>query len=184
MSAPTDLTNYPRPNVAVDLAVLTAIPAYDGPGTLAVLVMDLGPGQARVLPGRFLRERQTVAEAVADVVRLKLELEVRVPEPRLLKVFDDPARDERAWALSLAHALVLPHHVAADADGEMVPVLADGSLATGEWLAYDHDLIVRERRGTSGPVTRRCPTPTTCSRNSSRSRSCVRSMRQSYARTC
>jgi 8-oxo-dGTP diphosphatase len=152
MPKEADLTAYPRPNVAVDVAVLTALlrrTSDGGPGTLAVLVEDRDaapPGRA--LPGRFLRERQTLTECVADVLRIKAGLEdVRV-EPRLIKVFDDPTRDPRAWTLSLAHALVLPAQRLEGATGQLEGIALDGGLQSGESLLFDHDAIVREAAAT------------------------------------
>lgn len=144
-----DLSAYPRPSVAVDIAVLTVQPTRssdDRPaGQLAVLVHDrpLDP-PGRSLPGRFLRERQRVADAVADVLHLKVGLRVHVPAPQLLRVFDNPARDERGWTLSLAHALALPYATVVGGSGELVGVGAEGELSSRKSLLFDHDRIVKE----------------------------------------
>jgi ADP-ribose pyrophosphatase YjhB (NUDIX family) len=144
-----DLSAYPRPSVAVDIAVLTVQPTRssgDSPaGQLAVLVQDrlLDP-PGRSLPGRFLRDRQRVAEAVTDVLHLKVGLRVRLPAPHLLRVFDNPARDERGWTLSLAHALALPYATVAAGSGELVGVGLAGELTSRESLLFDHDMIVAE----------------------------------------
>jgi 8-oxo-dGTP diphosphatase len=144
-----DLSAYPQPSVAVDIAVLTVQPTRasgDGPASqLAVLVQERPsdpPG--RSLPGRFLRPGQRVADAVDDVLRLKVGLRIRVPAPHLLRVFDDPARDERGWTLSLAHALTLPYATVRSGSGDLVEVGLAGELTTGERLLFDHDTIVEE----------------------------------------
>ncbi|RPF29045.1 NrtR DNA-binding winged helix domain-containing protein [Georgenia muralis] len=145
-----DLTGYPRPNVAVDLAVLTVAPDRSPDparpdGQLVVLVQDRETGPAGpALPGRFLRERQHIPGAVADVLRLKVGLKVPVPAPHLLRVFDDPDRDPRAWTISLGHALVLPHEVLRMGRGRLVGVDLTGALVSDDPLLFDHGTIVRE----------------------------------------
>lgn len=149
MSQSDDLSAYPRPSVAVDIAVLTVQPSRSSgdrlAGQLAVLVQDrpLDP-PGRSLPGRFLRERQRVEDAVTDVLHLKVGLRVPVPAPHLLRVYDDPARDERGWTLSIAHALALPHAAVVGGIGALVGVGPTGELASRESLLFDHDLIVEE----------------------------------------
>lgn len=142
----SDLTVYPRPNVAVDIAVLTVIPRRDGEGhgALAVLVdRQRGSSSGRALPGRFLREGQTVTEAIADVLRLKVGLEgVRVT-PRLLRVFDAAGRDPRGWTLSLAHSATLTPGCVEQGTGELVGIGPSGELESGETLLFDHDAIVQ-----------------------------------------
>ena len=87
-----DLSRYPRPNVAVDLALLTAaLPPDDGPGHLAVLLQpNLVRPDEVALPGRFLREGQTVVQAMGDVLRDKVRLDVTPTRPLLLGVFEPP----------------------------------------------------------------------------------------------
>lgn len=142
-----DLTVYPRPNVAVDLALLTVLPA-PRPGmspTLGVLVQERTvPPWGRALPGRFLRERQTVRQGVADLLRLELAVPPFGVEPELVRIFDDPDRDDRAWTMSLAHAVTQPFATVTHPRGEFVPVGLDGDLLTEETLLFDHHLIVRE----------------------------------------
>src|SRR4051794_29390669 len=106
-----DLTTYPRPNVAVDVAVLTVISSLDPrsqPGELAVLVQErTDEPRGWALPGRFLREGETVRDSIEATLRDKAHVLVGSAHPRLLRVFDSPDRDPRGWTLSLAHALVL-----------------------------------------------------------------------------
>ncbi len=140
------LSDFPRPNVAVDLAVLTVAPAADtlGPlGALSVLVLRDATGHG-VLPGRFIRERRTIAETVREVIEMKLELDPGDFSPVLLRVFDDPHRDARGWALSIAHAVTLPAEHVAGTPAELVAVEPSGELVTGETIGYDHNEIVRE----------------------------------------
>lgn len=147
MNQRRDLLRYPRPSVAVDLAVLTVVlgPRLGEPGSIAVLLIETGAGSTgRALPGRFLREGQTVALAVADVLRLKVGLTDVRARPRLLRVFDEPDRDPRGWTISLAHSLTLNRRPLEHARGELVEVTAAGRLRTGEALLFDHDVIVME----------------------------------------
>jgi ADP-ribose pyrophosphatase YjhB (NUDIX family) len=95
------LTDYPRPSVAVDTAVLTLDPE------LGLVVLQVrrphGPGWA--LPGTFLHEGEVLADAVARSLNDKAN--VRGLEPRQLHVFDALDRDERGWVLSVAHVAVV-----------------------------------------------------------------------------
>lgn len=105
----TDLASYPRPSVAVDVAVMTVTPESD----LAVLVVRRTGDRAGTwaLPGRFLREKQRLSDAVAATLADKCGLPPSAlsgRRPRQLHVFDDPDRDDRGWVLSVAHLLVLP----------------------------------------------------------------------------
>lgn len=147
MPSDRTLTRYPRPNVAVDLALLTAVPPTPrgGVGHLAVLVQERAdPPRGLALPGRFLRERQTVVGAVEDTLREKVGLDVRPARPLLLRVFDDPHRDERAWTISLAHALGLPHRLLREARGHLVSIGRDGAVEDSLPLLFDHATIVGE----------------------------------------
>src|SRR5258705_13815614 len=85
------LSDYPRPSVAVDTAVLTLDTA------LGVVVLEVRPptGTGWALPGTVLHEGQTLADAVDRALRMKAN--VRGPHPRQLHVFDDPGRDDRGW---------------------------------------------------------------------------------------
>jgi ADP-ribose pyrophosphatase YjhB (NUDIX family) len=95
--------------VAVDVAVMTVT----AEGELAVLLLRRTGDRAGAwaLPGRFLRERQRLADAVAATLADKCGLPhgtLAGRRPRQLHVFDDPDRDDRGWVLSVAHLLVLP----------------------------------------------------------------------------
>ncbi|MFI5509114.1 NrtR DNA-binding winged helix domain-containing protein [Mycobacterium sp. NPDC051804] len=95
------LADYPRPSVAVDTAVLTVDPDQ----RLVVLEVRRPTSSGWLLPGTFLHEGETLADAVDRSLRVKAN--VRGLHPRQLHVFDDPHRDERGWVLSVAHVDVV-----------------------------------------------------------------------------
>lgn len=139
-SAGKALQDYPRPSVAVDTAVLTVGPER----TLDVLLVrrqGRHHGQEWALPGTFLHEGETLADAVLRSLEQKVGL--RGTTPRQLHVFDDPKRDDRGRVLSVAHVVVLPWEAVAPVvqvrpdDVSLRPVTA----ATD--LPFDHDAIVR-----------------------------------------
>jgi len=143
-SAGRTLTDYPRPSVSVDTAVLTVTPHPDGRSQLAVLQVRR-PGNDRhgawALPGTFLHAGEHLLDAVHRSLRDKAGIDGGAPFP--LHVFDDPARDERGWVLSIAHVDVIPYEQITDAlhtreDIRLTPVAAPGPLP------YDHaDIIER-----------------------------------------
>lgn len=143
----TDLDKYPRPGVTVDLAILTVTGATDsGPDRapeLRMLIQDRTDPAGRGLPGGFIRERWTIAQTTADVLGRKVNI---APDdartPRLLRVFDDPDRDDRTWAISIAHSLALRETDLTDAIGDLVLVTPDGQLRREGPLLFDHDRIV------------------------------------------
>ena len=111
---------------------------------LRMLVQRRRGPDGLALPGRFVRNRQTIAQATEALLRQKVGLEPsRAVVPRLLRIFDDPARDSRTWAMSAAHSVSLVESDAAGARGG-VRVLPDGSLAGSPELLFDHALIVEE----------------------------------------
>lgn len=147
MSPAQSLSSFPRPNIAVDLAVLTIVPSPDGDtyvDGLNVLVLRQDHGPRTVLPGRFVRERETIEETIREILRQKLGLEPGDISPTLLRVFDAPDRDERAWTMSIAHAVTLPAARLQGCRGDLVPVDTSGELSTGEKLGYDHERILAE----------------------------------------
>ncbi len=125
---PSDIGAFPRPSVAVDVAVVTVQPD----GQLAVLVLRRTGDRAGqwALPGRFVRDRERLADSVAIALAEKCGLPAAAlagATPRQLHVFDDPARDDRGWVMSVAHLLGLPYerlsaHVAERADLALAPV--------------------------------------------------------------
>ena len=100
------LTDYPRPSVAVDTAVLVVDLRT---GAFGVVLHQRADGGAHAgewaLPGTFLREGETLADAVLRSLTEKVGL--RGTRPQQLHVFDDPKRDDRGWVLSVAHAVLL-----------------------------------------------------------------------------
>lgn len=131
-----NLSRYPRPNVAVDIAVLTVAPSAEGGDRLAALLVETsGDPAGLAVPGRFLRKGETIAACAAVALREKAGIDVATAQPQLLRVFDDPGRDPRGWTLSLAHYLALPAH---RLNGLLAPV------AALPHLLFDHDQIVAE----------------------------------------
>lgn len=136
------LEAYPRPSVAVDVALLT----LDADHRLAVLLHErkekFATGELS-LPGTFLHAGERLRDAALRALRLKVG--VTGEEPEQLQVFDDPERDNRGWVLSVAHVdLVPPSRLApgsllAPVEGDPArAVLPDGQSK----LAFDHDEIV------------------------------------------
>src|SRR5690349_5482290 len=127
------LTDYPRPSVAVDTAVLT----LDEHRGLVVLQVRRENRRGWGLPGTFLHEGERLADAVDRSLRDKAN--VSGLHPRQLHVFDDPDRDDRGWVLSVAHVdVVQPDRLEsrfAD-DTRLMPVDAPGRLP------YDHVSII------------------------------------------
>ena len=140
--AVSDLENYPRPGVTVDLAILTVCRAPYDPA-LHVLIQDRTNPDGRALPGGFMRERTTVAQTVDDVFGRKVGIRPqRQTHPRLLRLFDDPARDNRTWVISAAHSVSMCETDLASATGTLVPVDADGRIMREDPLLFDHNEIV------------------------------------------
>lgn len=129
------LDDFKRPSVAVDTAVLSLDPDLG----LVVLEVRRPTGRGWALPGTFLHERETLADAVDRSLRDKAN--IRGLHPRQLHVFDDPDRDERGWVLSVAHVEVVRLDRLASRLPEttrLMPVSAPGRLT------FDHaDIIDR-----------------------------------------
>lgn len=139
----SDLEKFPRPAVAVDLAILTVSDAGGADPQLRVLVDKRTDPDGWALHGGFLRERSTVARTADDVLRRKVLITPdETIRPRLLRLFDDPARDDRTWAISVAHALPLPESALLGARGHLARVQRDGRLEGVDSLLFDHNAIV------------------------------------------
>ncbi|NBU32267.1 MAG: NUDIX hydrolase [Actinobacteria bacterium] len=110
--APSDLAAYPRPSVAADVAVLSVI-EYQGHPALVALAHLRGIGHEAgkwALPGRMLREHETLEKTAHDAVNLKIGIgDLELDQ---IKVFDEPDRDPRGWVLSVAHMATVPARVA------------------------------------------------------------------------
>ena len=107
----SDLSGFPRPSVAVDVAVLTlmAVAGERDRTRLAMLVWRRTGRTAAgqwALPGSFVRERERLVAAVTRTLRDKCA--VSGLAPRQLGVLDDPERDDRGWVLSVAFSDVVP----------------------------------------------------------------------------
>ena len=143
MKGVSDLERFPRPSVAVDLAILTVTGAGGTDPELRILVQQRAEPAGIALPGGFLRERTTVAETADVVLQQKVGIAPHETiRPRLLRLFDDPHRDDRTWAVSAAHSLPLPEDTLVGAHGELVRVTDDGRLEGVDGLLFDHDGIV------------------------------------------
>ncbi|MDJ0376431.1 NUDIX domain-containing protein [Cryobacterium sp. PH31-L1] len=125
-SAKKLLTDYPRPSVAVDTAVLTV-----KDGALCVALVQNKEGWR--LPGTFLHEHETLADAVLRSLRDKAH--IIGLRPRQLHVFDAPERDNRGWVISVAHLVAVPE--ASVSQIELTPV------SEARDLVYDHREILR-----------------------------------------
>ena len=142
-SAGRELSDYPRPSVAVDVALLTVLP---GPPRLSVLVHPRDEGQWS-LPGTFLHQGERLRDAALRALATKAG--VTGEDPEQLRAFDDPGRDPRGWVLSMAHVDLVPARrlesrlapgcLLAPVQGRPPRVVVDG---TPGGLAFDHDLIV------------------------------------------
>jgi ADP-ribose pyrophosphatase YjhB (NUDIX family) len=139
----SDLSAFPRPHVAVDIALLTVRPSHDRL-ELVTLIQDrteeLG---GHTIPGRFIRERRTVAQTVDELLQLEVGISLGRRRPHPLRVYDDPDRDTRAWGLSIATWLALPWNDVAHAAGTWRPISSSGT-PRGIKLLFAHDQIVRE----------------------------------------
>jgi len=125
------LDDYPRPSVAVDTAVLTVTAQR----SLAVVLVATD-GRWR-LPGTFLHEHETLAEAVLRSLRTKAGVEGL--SPRQLHVFDEPDRDDRGWVLSVAHRDAVPAE-RLTVDEELARITPLSALPT---LPYGHEDILK-----------------------------------------
>ncbi|MFD6896034.1 NUDIX domain-containing protein [Rhodococcus sp. NPDC060086] len=120
------LTDYPRPSVAVDVAVLTVVDE-----TVKVLVVDHPRGRA--LPGTFLHPGERLADAARRALHDKAGLDD--VEFHQMAMLDDPERDDRGWVLSMTHsAAVRVERFPAGA--QLLPV------TDARQLAFDHEEIV------------------------------------------
>ena len=122
----TDLSASVHPSVTVDTAVLTV-----DHGRLLVALVHSDGTRLR-LPGTFLREGETLADAVRRSLSEKLGLSGLSPQQ--LHVFDALGRDPRGWVLSVAHIAVVPREQLGDV--HLTPVTSAHNLA------FDHDTML------------------------------------------
>ncbi|MET3805534.1 ADP-ribose pyrophosphatase YjhB (NUDIX family) [Nakamurella sp. UYEF19] len=124
------LTDYPRPSVAVDVAVLTV-----RDGQLEALAVEHRRG-GLALPGTFLHEGETLAVSAERALREKAGLDgIKF---RQLRVFDDPKRDDRGWVLSVGHVAA----IAAELLPERAELLALRGDVVQQAMLFDHAAIV------------------------------------------
>jgi 8-oxo-dGTP diphosphatase len=136
------LTDYPRPSVAVDTAVLTDGPEQRGLEVLLVRREGDHHGQEWALPGAFLHEHEALAAAVGRSLEQKVGLPPDVA-PEQLHVFDRPDRDNRGWVLSVAHVVALPWRVVEPVLAARPEVACLRPVDKARGLPFDHDEIVR-----------------------------------------
>jgi ADP-ribose pyrophosphatase YjhB (NUDIX family) len=145
----TSLEGYPRPSVAVDVALLTV--AADQLAVLLLHGLDPYDGTPRwSLPGGFVHPGERLEDTVRRVLLDKCG--IAGLEPRQLQVFDDPERDPRGWVMSVAHAATVPGGSLASAldsrpDLRLVAVQPGSpvrleKLRGQKGLPFDHDTIV------------------------------------------
>ena len=123
----SDLDKYPKPSLAVDVAILSVIPVGNTHRLIA-LATQRGVGHESgswSLPGRMVRERETLEQTALDALRLKLG--ITGVEVEQLRVFDDPDRDPRGWVISVAHIATISSDIAFDAlaKSDVAPILID-----------------------------------------------------------
>jgi len=124
------LSDYPRPSVAVDVAVLTV-----RDDVLQVVVVHHRHG-GHALPGTFLHTGERLSDAASRALHDKAAISDMTFAQ--LRVFDDPARDDRGRVLSVGHSGA----IAADripASAALMPVI-DGRPRGP--LLFDHAEIV------------------------------------------
>ncbi|WP_210605656.1 NUDIX hydrolase [Brevibacterium oceani] len=150
MPDPSQLTQFPRPSVAVDTAVLCPVP---GRG-LHVLLTHPGDGVWQ-LPGSILRPQERLAEAVARCLREKARLVDRAPVQ--LHVFDQPDRDDRGWVISVAHLDVLAPSDIGRTDDDSTPAEAAGSAPVTDSESDDSpaEAAARDSDHVDSPIHRR-----------------------------
>jgi 8-oxo-dGTP diphosphatase len=134
------LADYPRPSLAVDVALLTVVD-----GGLAVLVHKADEGYAAgkwSLPGTFVHSDELLSDAALRALRDKCG--VVGESPRQLRAFDALDRDERGRVVSVAHVDLVP---VVRLDGvQLVPISGSRVVLPGRQrrLPFDHDEIVAE----------------------------------------
>lgn len=134
------LSDYPRPSLAVDVALLTV-----QEGQLAVLVHRPEDGYTAgrwTLPGTFVHERELLADAALRALRDKTG--VVGESPRQLRAFDALGRDERGRVVTIAHVDLVPvQRLGAVA---LAPIDGERAVLVGrqQRLPFDHDDILAE----------------------------------------
>lgn len=103
-----ELQEFKGPHVAVDVALLTVIQGETSRDSrLAFLLHKRRDGMAVgewALPGRMVRERERLEEAVN--IALYEKCGINDVKPIQLRVFDDPTRDARGWVMSVGYLAI------------------------------------------------------------------------------
>jgi len=132
--------SYQNPSLAVDLVVF----GYSQQ-QLSVLLLNRkeAPFKDRwVLPGAFLQMEERFKDACSRVLKTKLGMDDVYLEQ--LYSFDEPDRDPRGRAISIAHyALVNPSKVAIAA-GSMANDVSWFNINELPALGFDHDIIFQQ----------------------------------------
>lgn len=130
-SADKALTDYARPSIAVDVAVLTV---EDDQLKVVVVDSDRGPS----LPGTFLHPGETLRDAAARALQTKAGLTGL--DFHQLGMYDNPDRDDRGWVLSMAHGAAVAR-IALPDDVQLAEI--DDTTVHGP-LAFDHSAMVTQ----------------------------------------
>lgn len=100
-----ELADFRGPHVAVDIALFTVTEGeFTRDYRLAFLLHKRQSGLATgewALPGRMVRERERLQEAVE--IALNEKCGISGIKPTQLYVFDEPTRDLRGWVMSIAY---------------------------------------------------------------------------------
>jgi 8-oxo-dGTP diphosphatase len=148
-----DITVWPRPSLAVDVAILTIV---DGSVHVVLVERTRPPAKGRwALPGGFVRIDESLTAAVERV--LARETGLHDVYTAQLATFGDVDRDPRGRVVTVAHYALVPAERIVGVVGErrdctLARVVAPGTasggsfaslLPTGEvTLAFDHGAIV------------------------------------------
>lgn len=152
--ATTDLTDFPRPSLAVDVAVLTVV------DDRLAMVLWRRTGRTETgrwaLPGSFVHERERLDDAVRRTLVTKCG--ITGLRPTQLRAMDDPDRDSRGWVASIAHLDVVPAEALSERgpSGEVRLALVRPDTTSGrrrgsildlpdgqDRLPFDHEEIAR-----------------------------------------
>ncbi len=155
-----NLAPFRGPHLAVDVVLFSVVKrSHSKSLDLAFLLYKRGEGLAArewALPGRMVRERERLNEAVE--IALLEKCGIKGIEPKQLYVFDEPTRDDRGWVMSVGYvttqrvetvadvlrrnrnlALGFVHHKP-DQYSELELELPDGQLA----LPFEQEAIVNK----------------------------------------
>lgn len=151
-----ELASFKGPHLAVDVALFTVVQDIESKGLrLAFLLHRRQDGLAVgewALPGRMVRERERLADAVEIALRDKCG--ITGIEPKQLQVFDEPTRDSRGWVMSVGYVTTQKEEVVMDVLAKS-PNLALGFVTSNaklklelpegqKELPFEQDVIVHK----------------------------------------